>query len=470
MNSKYWNSQAKRVSNPNIVVYIGDGSQQHSDLAAGMSELEFHGLLDRSTKVIPGAYHTSIYDCDVLPGDCHAVLLVTDSYSIKLAHTAATVEGSAQGTIELLSTSRSFCIYPFTSIYQNGTDTKACCFMDKPITQSFTDFVTDPDFNRIRQQMLTGQTVPECAGCIYNEHSGGASQREMATLTYASDYAITEPRVELVDYDIRIGNRCNLKCRMCSPSDSNIIDREYASIGLTDSELGTIEANSFDIIDVSTASRVYFAGGEPTINPEVIKFMQTCVDAGNTDFDLVINTNAAAVSKHYRDLALKFDRLHYYISVDNYGDQLNYTRNPIKWNNFVQNLAQLVDRDTKFAWATTVNIYNIGNLYNLFAWQTSEYPNSDITLGFLVDPEHLQAWLHPDREFVIRDIERCKTLEVYKNDKNFQKNIDMIYERIYTSDTNKEHLKKFFVFNDLLDYSRQDKLKNHFPELEKFRV
>lgn len=458
------------MHNSKIVIYVGDGSQEHSDLSSSLTDLVFHGLLDRSTTVLPGAYHTSIYDIDKLPSESHAVLLVNDARSEMLARTAASMEGSRNSTIEFLNKSKSFCIYPFSSIYQNGTETKACCFMDSAITHNFTDFETDPDFATVRQKMLDGEAVSQCAGCIRQEQLGGASQRQTATVSYAMDYGITEPHVELVDYDIRIGNRCNLKCRMCSPSDSNIIDREYADIGLTNARVGDIPANSFDIINTETAKRIYFAGGEPTINPEVLEFMQRCVDTGKTDFELVINTNAAAVSKQYSELAKQFKNLHYYISVDNFGSQLSYTRNPITWEKFTRNVTQLVNRDTVFEWATTVNIYNIGNLYPLFAWQSEEYPNSNITLGMLSDPDYLQPWQHPDKDFVLRDIDRCRALPVYNTDKNLQKNIDMIAERIYTTETNEELLKKFFIFNDLLDQSRKDKLTNHFPELEKYRV
>ena len=62
---------------------------------------------------------------------------------------------------------KSFCILPFIHLHVNeGDDIKPCCFGNnvKKFTPKF-DFVTDPAFTKIRNDMLAGVPVDQCQNC-----------------------------------------------------------------------------------------------------------------------------------------------------------------------------------------------------------------------------------------------------------------------------------------------------------------
>ena len=94
----------------------------------------------------------------------------------------------------------------------------------------------------VRERMISGQQVKDCSQCYRREKQGQYSFRQRANQDwqqhvqqvtqyydlYEQDYAeadqilqkrmsITKHYVELPVYlDIRFGNLCNLKCRMCT--------------------------------------------------------------------------------------------------------------------------------------------------------------------------------------------------------------------------------------------------------------
>lgn len=476
-------------TNLRTIICLGDGSATSANLSLSISEqydVPFNGILDDDTSLTGGVYHTSIYD--ISPGAFkdkikdQQVIVLDISYdniedytsTVNLANLASNVEyinpNFENPFVKLMETNKSFCLLPFTSVMQTGNDIRACCHMDGPVTTSISNYDTDPAFTRVRLDMLAGRDVEQCKSCVLAERAGAQSRRKEQTLYNSNKFNIKKPEVKLIDYDIRIGNKCNLRCRMCCPENSNLIDKEYSDIGLSPNKLGVIKSNDLNVINNNNARRVYFAGGEPTINQDVLKFMKKCIDENTVDFDLVFNTNAASATKKFRDLVCHFPNAKYIFSCDNYGDQLNYARNPITWRKLTTTISKLVSTTDTFSWAVTVNIYNIGNLSKLFDWQTSTYPNSNIVMNILSDPNYLQFDVHPDREFINNDLDQCKKLAVYKNDMNFKKNIDYIQKRVNNSTVSEKILTQFFNFNDLLDYSRKDRLEDHFPELEKYRV
>ncbi|MBE9241432.1 twitch domain-containing radical SAM protein [Synechocystis salina LEGE 00031] len=97
-----------------------------------------------------------------------------------------------------------------------------------------------PIYREIRDQMLAGQIVPACRLCDTVEEEGGTNLRQlmndslhlqslglanqddllaMVKTMASSDNRISPPRA----LHLWLGNRCNLKCRMCSPHFSSQI-------------------------------------------------------------------------------------------------------------------------------------------------------------------------------------------------------------------------------------------------------
>ena len=77
----------------------------------------------------------------------------------------------------------------------------------------------------LRRKMLDGEWDPICRRCLAAEREGGASSRtgrnhhfrdRLATLVAATgpDGTLADPAVRHLD--LRLGNACNLTCRMCT--------------------------------------------------------------------------------------------------------------------------------------------------------------------------------------------------------------------------------------------------------------
>ena len=84
----------------------------------------------------------------------------------------------------------------------------------------------------VRVSMMKGEWNPECERCRQEEINGIKSRREYesedwditledAKAKTAPDGSISTDDFDLEFFDIRYGNFCNLKCRMCGPTDSH---------------------------------------------------------------------------------------------------------------------------------------------------------------------------------------------------------------------------------------------------------
>ena len=93
-----------------------------------------------------------------------------------------------------------------------------------------TDAINSPLAKDIRKKMLEGKWHPECIRCLREEKAGMKSRRindgerfathltwDQAVEHTSEDGTIDLNHIKQTYYDIRLGNFCNLKCRMCSP-------------------------------------------------------------------------------------------------------------------------------------------------------------------------------------------------------------------------------------------------------------
>jgi hypothetical protein len=120
---------------------------------------------------------------------------------------------------------------------------------------------------------------------------------------------------------------------------------------------------------------------------------------------------------------------------------------------------------------TTVSIYNITNLYQLFEFFDKEFPGSLVHAQLAgTKDDLLSAFLFPDPRVVLANLKPIRSLRCYKNDLLFSSFIDGLiehYENRHCIDLYK--LGKFFEFNDMLDRSRNIQLANYIPVLENTR-
>jgi sulfatase maturation enzyme AslB (radical SAM superfamily) len=228
--------------------------------------------------------------------------------------------------------------------------------------------------------------------------------------------------------------------------------------------------DEIDIDALSPKHRVYFQGGEPTIMPEVMEFMQRCVDRNVTNFELAMCTNGLVLSEKFIELSTHFPMMNFSFSIDGYGPVNDYWRWGSKWDKVIQNAHRIKSLGHYLSINTVPGIYNVTNLHKLFEFLDQEFPSTAVYIQ--INYLGIQsAYNHPRPDLVIASMERCKKTKVYySNAKSCKTSIDSLYD-YYSKNPqcNLEDLKKFFEFNDQLDTVRSSRLGDYIPELEDCR-
>ena len=301
--------------------------------------------------------------------------------------------------------SDTFCVLPWLHLCANERGVvHPCCFsLDTPVTAGDgTTFRVDrPDevaaawrseFMRgMRRQMLAGERPAVCAQCYGIEDRGGSSYRQAEN----ADYAACIP--ELVAsttrdgdapqryryVDLRLGNVCNLRCRMCSPQASKLLIDDFRAVrkGVHENWLAAMarldwfeQPALWDTLAPHLASidRLHFAGGEPLMIPQGFEILRRMVASGHArHVALSYNTNMTVLPKQVAELWPHFDGVTILASLDGYDAVNHYIRYPARWSVIERHLREL-ERERErlnvrlIRFHATVQAYNVLGLSDLF--------------------------------------------------------------------------------------------------------
>jgi MoaA/NifB/PqqE/SkfB family radical SAM enzyme len=383
---------------------------------------------------------------------------------------------------------KTFCIDPWVLMHDGLSGYTNLCGRNwkkiKP-RKKIHDWSTDPEYSSIRKKMLAGKTVSGCEGCYKFEDKGIRDMR----WTDSFDW-ITRLKIKSVDdlkkfkdpvyFEVRPSNKCNLMCRMCSPRWSHLIQDETKQIDdvkfqdivqkFPDSEI--LNNSSFDKLNLDTLERVYIAGGEPTVMPEVYEFLRKCVKEDKTDFELNINTNAVKISEPLFDLFKQFKRLWFTCSIDGTPRTTEYVRWGTDSAKQIENIHRLKNNGAGIHFISVVSIYNVHEIGDTMAFFDDEFPYATIQLNRgAYKNDLLTAWNHPMKDKVLESILQAKKTRCYYHQERGSKPIIDALEQHYQSNQtfDRQKLKDFFYYNDTLDKKRGCKLIDYIPTLEECR-
>jgi len=159
---------------------------------------------------------------------------------------------------------------------------------------------------------------------------------------------------------------------------SNVLENEY-----------NIE---FLLQAADKGERIKFLGGEPTIMPEVDKFLDILIDKEYFDVPIHFTTNCTNNNKRFLDKLSKFSRISFNYSIDGIGKVVEYIRTPVKFSTInktikiYHNIARgdkLKSRKNVSEISFTLQAYNLFNLYDTVVWAKE--------LGVTVRPEVLRV-------------------------------------------------------------------------------
>ena len=502
------------------ILCLGTNSTATDIKTAGLAKLNQtinHGLISDSSfvPIDPGYYHTSIVD--VFSGGVvklaehfdeikmldqsydewshWKILLGTYKIMVELEKLGYDTEFRNNESIqsisfisELLEKNKRFCMYPWIHLLEEYGDVYLCSKggLGKAVKKlkDMKDWKTDPDFVEVRRKMLAGEFNEKCQTCYIEQEKGFTSTRVHESIDWAVKLNIQSlkdlERFDLpVYYEVRPGNKCNLQCRMCSPYNSDLIDKEYKILNINPSDLPPDRKRiwgNYDHIQVEKlqpGARIYSTGGEPTIMPAFYEFLEKCVKLGRTDLDITLNTNAQKVSDRLINLCKHFKQINFSVSIDGYDRVNDYIRWGSNWTKMIDNIHRLKDSGFSISLEAIPSIWNLTNLHLLYEFADKEFPASTIFLQQVYWHENtITIYNHPDPKLVVESMARIKKTKAYYTDARDNKSIvntilEYYQNNDYTCDL--PTLKKFFEFNDKLDQSRNIKLVDYIPELEECR-
>jgi sulfatase maturation enzyme AslB (radical SAM superfamily) len=251
---------------------------------------------------------------------------------------------------------KSFCVLPWTHSFVNlGGEYQVCCTSEeflnnnirndegKPINimdgMSPEEVMNTQYMKDLRLKMLNGQWDEVCGRCLITEENNGVSRRNIENIGYeefipsllesTQEDGTIDPTILSADY--RLGNICNLQCRMCNPKSTlkwvdewNEIkpEREKFPQELIEEYRGYDWYDRPELIEdfkkkAGTIKFLHFAGGEPLIVPQMRRILEECIKSGNAkNITITYNTNLTVLPQKVIELWKQFKGVKLLISVD----------------------------------------------------------------------------------------------------------------------------------------------------------
>lgn len=429
----------------------------------------------------------------------------------------------------------SFCSIPWNhlSIMTNG-DVRMCCQM---ITGTFgklgvnvkenknvSEIRNNPKINIVRKQMLQGIKPKLCNLCWIEEENNIKSKRldqnniynnifDKAIKYTNKDGSIDTSKFPLTYLDLRLGNKCNLSCRSCGPTDSsnwyeesyklsetkevNYYNDKVYKLEIKDGKV-VIDTDDFDwpkksnfleqVLDnVKYIDRLYFTGGEPTLNMPHVAFLEELVKRKiGKNIYIEYNSNGTTISNNIINLWKNFNGIGIGFSIDGTKKRFEYLRYPGKWNKFLRTINTL-DKNYKdfnkleIQLAPTISIFNIIHLLDIYKFVFQETPDwflKYIPVHVLEGPDYMCAKIIPqigkekiNKMYIdyIENIDSVLDNNSVKNKKYKEeaiKSLTNINSYLNNSmESSKNLIDIFYQKTDVIDKMRKQSWKKTFPEL-----
>ena len=399
----------------------------------------------------------------------------------------------------------SLCSIPFSQNASKGSGkVRLCCISQTLIKENneptnfgkndISEIWDSSTMTDIRQRMIAGERIPECAVCWSEEDKGKFSKRLKENKKYLNQiqdrikYA-SENNGRLDHYlpfhlDIRPGNTCNLKCRMCHPSASSLYAKEIINdwsdemiLEFPEYKTDTEKFKEWHETEVfwrnidkivGDLKELYVTGGEPTISKTFLALIDKCIEYDVAkDMKLRFNTNLMAFNTNLIEKMKCFKSISLDPSVDAYGDKLSYLRHPINWEIFEKNFIKSLQTDDNvdIDITVTVNIMNVlylNELHHALVSLSHAY-NKEITFSYdlVHDPKYLAVNNLTDNLKNIANERLELMLREWPDLTDLKSIISFVNEP-----SDKHQQQQFKFFTESLDNIRNESFVKTFPEMK----
>ena len=418
---------------------------------------------------------------------------------------------------------KTFCPLPFNHLSANPSGIgRVCCegFEElrddlgrKALWKSSSNlyyYLNTKDYKKIRRQMLNGERPRHCRHCFNQEDYGVKSMRLQFMDSYRSDIqqminntnedgSIKKPQISYID--MPLGNKCNLKCRMCSPGVSYLIAKDwkkmYDNYNLNIAkkifqDKWFTDSNTLQMIrEALPYTKVLFtAGGEPMIIKEHLKILEMIIEEGHAHHILLrYNSNQTVIPKQIIELWKHFQKVVFNCSIEAPGNLNDYIRYPSQWKKLEKNihfLDELADerKNMELYIHTTLQAYNVMRIPDLLNY-LSEVNFKNITRFPFFILVKFPEWLAPSilpkkirHEIVYKILKSLDKHEKffcsYNNGIHRQWSIERIKvlksfcEMIKNDNSSEKYFERFIKETKAHDKIRNQSILDVLPELKTF--
>jgi len=297
-----------------------------------------------------------------------------------------------------------FCVLPWISLEASPIGTvRPCCLADDEVhddagnkfelaTADFSTIQNSRHMRELRTGFLSGQRPETCRKC-WNEEDAGRTSKRMHTLdrlkhSLKDDYWSSDAK-PLMFLDLKLGNICNLKCRICGSWSSSQFAGEEISFMPRDEQKSShaykmLRAGAWpkentqfwqQIDSVLDDIRyIEFTGGEPFMIDQHFDMLQHIVDQGIAgQVEIHYNTNGTLFPDRGPDIWQHFKTVEIAFSVDDIGPRFEYQRSNASWGTVKENINRFrIMREgmpnLQLQCCTTVNVFNVRYLDEVALW------------------------------------------------------------------------------------------------------
>ena len=269
-------------------------------------------------------------------------------------------------------------------------------------TNSLDDAWNSEYYRNLRQQFLDGKKPEGCNRCWQEEASGKTSKRVRDNARFKhhiTEDIIKDPKIKYLD--LKLGNICNLKCRICGTHSSSKWITEQQHYDKEDNkdhehirhnwpETNKVFWQELEKL-LPTLEYIDFTGGEPFMIKEQFELLRFCVEKGySKNIGIHYNTNGTQLPNdaleniwpHFKSVDVQF-------SIDGIGEQFEYQRHPAKWSKALEVLQAFKNKQSKqftVGICHTINIFNVYYIPEFLDW--AEQFGMGVYLNSLHYPHH----------------------------------------------------------------------------------
>lgn len=347
-----------------------------------------------------------------------------------------------------------------------------CCIQNREVRVDWNTidnlnewYTNNTWLNNVRNDLNNGVENIACQNCWHNEQNNKESKRHRVNQQYGNTTQ------SIRHLDLRLSNKCNLKCKMCSGGFSDQIVNlalELKANGKDNDLLHSIpNTKGIDVgklldlvLELPDLQTLRFAGGEPFIMPEVEEFLYKLAEQGKTDLEIEFITNCTSAKTRILAVLEKFKHVELMCSIDAIGAALEYQRYPARWETIERNFIRMYNTKCMVGLTPAISMLTYHNMPEFFVW-ANKFPKARISYNEVDYPSFLDFRLIPldARTEFYDSFSKVTFGDVNSNWKLFQSKT--MYEH-RTITTKEQRLLKHYS-EDIWDYRCNIKFLDAYP-------